>query len=159
MGRSVRAAASSRPRRGVDAIAPRRRRARPVDRRYLAYIVGACLFNVNTAASIFPEPPKEVVWLPAIAGSFLFAVGGILECVHNHVVSKFEGSHAQWLSLCNAAGGVLFLAASIAGYLPLESETEDWAVNLLAEIKEDLAFAPTPRSGRVDAAVGLRVHA
>jgi hypothetical protein len=92
---------------------------------YACYMIGALLFNINTGlayADLHEKTETWVVWLSAFLGSILFTAGGLFECTHNHVFSKFDcGSPTHWLSILNFIGGVFFLIAGTTGLIGYEN--------------------------------------
>ena len=85
---------------------------------YYSYMIGALLFNVNTVLGYFGHLNKAestwLMWFPAVIGSVLFSVGGILECYHNRVWN-FKCTVIEWTSICNCLGALCFLFAATGG--------------------------------------------
>ena len=99
---------------------------------YVCYMIGALLFNLNTAMSycnLSEWAEKTFGWGPAVLGSILFTVGGVLECYHNKVWKCECGKLVWWLSVCNCLGGVFFCVAAICGIIGVEGEVYNWLVN------------------------------
>ena len=101
---------------------------------YIAYMVGALLFNLNTGlsyASVSDPVEKYVIWMAATLGSVLFTLGGYFECNHNSVFKGFKcGSLTHWLSVFNFLGGIFFLIAGVCGMIGIEDETASmWLID------------------------------
>merc|ERR1719336_2354288 len=101
-------------------------------------MVGALAFNVNTVVDFIPgrneAETRWFAWGPAVVGSVLFTVGGVLECYHNSIwnICRKDGPNASvfWLSFCNAIGGMLFLVAAASGFVGgLDYDQYNWLVN------------------------------
>ena len=119
--------------------------------RYLCYLVGALLYNVNCGAALLGERcardaacGKLAVELPAALGGALFAAGGLIEMEHNRVIRSWwpprlalpgpagaRGGVARvewWLSVLNFAGGFSFLVAGALPCLALARADDFWGV-------------------------------
>jgi len=100
---------------------------------YMAYMIGALFFNLNTGlsyANVSEGVEKYVIWMAATLGSVLFTLGGYFECNHNHVFKSFKwGNVTHWLSIFNFLGGVFFLIAGVCGLAGVKEPAYMWLVD------------------------------
>ena len=90
---------------------------------YYSYMVGALMFNINTVLGYFSGLTKAestwIMWFPAVLGSVLFTLGGVLECYHNKVWTC-QCTVINWVSISNCLGGMCFLFAASCGMACVE---------------------------------------
>eukprot|EP00746_Dinoflagellata_sp_MGD_P089880 gnl/MRDRNA2_/MRDRNA2_35460_c0_seq1.p1 gnl/MRDRNA2_/MRDRNA2_35460_c0~~gnl/MRDRNA2_/MRDRNA2_35460_c0_seq1.p1 ORF type:complete len:403 (+),score=72.20 gnl/MRDRNA2_/MRDRNA2_35460_c0_seq1:70-1278(+) len=101
---------------------------------YMAFTIGALLFNVNTVAGFckitFVES-EILVWGSAIAGSIGFVAGSVAEASHNRNFMGCKVCTSEWqLCFWNLVGSIGLLLGSVVGACSVTHELEIWLVDL-----------------------------
>lgn len=82
----------------------------------IVYFLGAVIYQIPCTAALFADqisPTWRRVFFawPSLIGSICFVLGGVCECVHNHVFSFQVNKFAWWGSVLNFFGDICFLVA------------------------------------------------
>lgn len=87
----------------------------------VTYFVGALVYFVPIVSTLFIEAHEWLrsletilVVIPYIVAGFLFALGGLCECIDNRTFTSLLCTSGWWGALINLIGGILFFAAGVA---------------------------------------------